>query len=62
VPAHTTAQMLRSATSGTQREVVREVIVVRGETTDELARSIADRMDINARDRMAMLGDVPIVA
>jgi hypothetical protein len=54
--------MLRSATSGTQREVVREVIVVRGETTDELARSIADRMDINARDRMAMLGDVPIVA
>jgi hypothetical protein len=43
--------------------VRREVVVVRGETNDELALAIADRMDINHRDRMAManLGAIAIV-
>jgi TP901 family phage tail tape measure protein len=43
--------------------VQREVVVVRGETNDELALAIADRMDINHRDRMAManLGAIAIV-
>jgi TP901 family phage tail tape measure protein len=36
--------------------VRREVVVVRGETNDELARAIADRMDIKRRDAATVAG------